>query len=68
MAGLLLAELDQSMVAAALPTIVAELDGVGDLMWVNTAFLLAATGVLPLLRCARRPLGSPPGDPDRRSD
>jgi MFS family permease len=61
MAGLLLSELDQSMVAAALPTMVAELDGVGDLMWVNTAYLLAATGVLPLYgalgdRWGRRPV------------
>ncbi len=61
MAGLLLSELDQSMVAAALPTIVDELDGVGDLMWVNTAYLLAATGVLPLYgalgdRWGRRPV------------
>ena len=61
MAGLLLAELDQSMVAAALPTMVDELDGVGDLMWVNTAYLLAATGVLPLYgalgdRWGRRPV------------
>ncbi len=61
MAGLLLSELDQSMVAAALPTIVDELDGVGDLMWVNTAYLLAATSVLPLYgalgdRWGRRPV------------
>ena len=61
MAGLLLSELDQSMVAAALPTMVDELDGVGDLMWVNTAYLLAATGVLPLYgalgdRWGRRPV------------
>jgi MFS family permease len=61
MAGLLLSELDQSMVAAALPTIVDDLDGVGDLMWVNTAYLLAATGVLPLYgalgdRWGRRPV------------
>ena len=48
MLGLLLSELDQSMIAAALPTIVADLDGVGDLMWVNTGYLLAATAVLPL--------------------
>ena len=51
MAGLLLSELDQSMVAAALPTIVDELDGVGDLMWVNTAYLLAATACC---RCTAR--------------
>jgi MFS family permease len=61
MAGLLLSELDQSMVAAALPTIVGELDGVDALMWVNTAYLLAATGVLPLYgalgdRWGRRPV------------
>ena len=61
MLGLLLSELDQSMVAAGLPTIVADLDGVGDLMWVNTAFLLAATAILPLSgalgdRWGRRPV------------
>ncbi|MDN5769796.1 MAG: MFS transporter [Microlunatus sp.] len=61
MAGLLLSELDQSMVAAALPSIVADLDGVGDLMWVNTSYLLAATAVLPLYgalgdRHGRRPV------------
>lgn len=61
MAGLLLSELDQSMIAAALPTIVADLDGMGDLMWINTAHLLAATGVLPLYgamgdRWGRRPV------------
>lgn len=61
MAGLLLSELDQSMVAAALPTIVADLDGLGDLMWVNTGYLLAATGVLPVAgalgdRWGRRPV------------
>ncbi|HEY5979644.1 MAG TPA: MFS transporter [Microlunatus sp.] len=61
MAGLLLSELDQSMVAAALPSMVDELDGVDNLMWVNTAYLLAATGVLPLYgalgdRFGRRPV------------
>ncbi|MDN5762594.1 MAG: MFS transporter [Microlunatus sp.] len=61
MAGLLLSELDQSMVAAALPSIVADLDGVGNLMWVNTSYLLAATAVLPLYgalgdRHGRRPV------------
>lgn len=48
MLGLLLSELDQSMVAAGLPRIVADVDGISDLMWVNTGYLLAATAILPL--------------------
>jgi MFS family permease len=61
MLGLLLAELDQSMVAAGLPTIVADVDGISDLMWLNTGYLLAATAILPLSgalgdRWGRRPV------------
>lgn len=61
MLGLLLAELDQSMVAAALPRMVADLDGLGGLVWVTTGFVLAATAVLPVCgalgdRYGRRPV------------
>ena len=45
--GLLLAALDQFILATALPTIVGELGGTGGLLWVNTAFVLSATVVMP---------------------
>jgi EmrB/QacA subfamily drug resistance transporter len=45
---LLLAALDATIVATALPTIVAELGGLGHLAWVVTAYLLAQTAVIPL--------------------
>jgi EmrB/QacA subfamily drug resistance transporter len=45
---LLLASLDQTIVATALPTIVGELGGIEHLSWVVTAYLLAATVVGPL--------------------
>jgi EmrB/QacA subfamily drug resistance transporter len=45
---LLLAALDQTIVATALPTIVGELGDVSRLSWVVTAYLLAATVVGPL--------------------
>ncbi|HEY6594206.1 MAG TPA: MDR family MFS transporter [Asanoa sp.] len=41
--GLLLAALDQTIVATALPTIVGDLGGAGHLSWVVTAYLLAET-------------------------
>ncbi|WP_055694996.1 MDR family MFS transporter [Streptomyces prasinopilosus] len=46
--GLLLAALDQTIVATALPTIVSELGGLEHLSWVVTAYLLASTAVTPL--------------------
>ena len=46
--GLLLAELDQNIFATALPTVVGELDGVHDMLWVNTAYILAGTVMLPV--------------------
>ncbi|MFF0061766.1 DHA2 family efflux MFS transporter permease subunit [Streptomyces sp. NPDC005279] len=46
--GLLLAALDQTIVATALPTIVSELGGLKHLSWVVTAYLLAATAATPL--------------------
>ncbi len=45
---LLLAALDGTIVATALPTIVAELGGLEHLAWVVTAYLLAQTAVIPL--------------------
>ena len=44
---LLLAALDQTIVATALPTIVADLGDVSKLSWVVTAYLLASTVVGP---------------------
>ncbi|WP_219418303.1 MDR family MFS transporter [Pseudonocardia nigra] len=46
--GMLLASLDQTIVATALPTIVGELGGGSHLSWVVTAYLLAATASTPL--------------------
>ncbi|MGW7579008.1 MFS transporter [Streptomyces sp. NPDC054765] len=46
--GLLIAALDQTIVATALPTIVSELGGLDHLSWVVTAYLLAATAATPL--------------------
>ena len=45
---LLLAALDQTIVATALPTIVADLGGLDHLSWVVTAYILASTIVAPL--------------------
>jgi EmrB/QacA subfamily drug resistance transporter len=45
---LLLAALDQTIVATALPTIVADLGSVSSLSWVVTAYLLASTVAGPL--------------------
>jgi EmrB/QacA subfamily drug resistance transporter len=45
---MLLASLDSTIVATAMPTIVGELGGIGHLSWVVTAYLLAQTVVTPL--------------------
>ena len=45
---LLLAALDSTIVATALPTIVGEMGGITHLSWVVTAYLLAQTVVTPL--------------------
>jgi EmrB/QacA subfamily drug resistance transporter len=45
---LLLASLDQTIVATALPTIVGDLGGISKLSWVVTAYLLASTVVGPI--------------------
>src|SRR5919202_1156049 len=48
MAGLLVAALDQTIVATALPTIVGDLGGLSHLSWVVTAYLLTSTASTPL--------------------
>ena len=45
---MLLAALDSTIVATALPTIVGEMGGISRLSWVVTAYLLAQTVVTPL--------------------
>src|SRR6201991_4161619 len=45
---MLMASLDQTIVATALPTIVGDLGGLDQLSWVVTAYLLAQTVVTPL--------------------
>jgi EmrB/QacA subfamily drug resistance transporter len=48
MLGMLLAALDQTIVATALPTIVGDLHGLDHLSWVVTAYLLTTTLSTPL--------------------
>jgi EmrB/QacA subfamily drug resistance transporter len=48
MLGMFLAALDQTIVATALPTIVADLHGASHLAWIVVAYLLAATVSTPL--------------------
>lgn len=45
---LLLASLDQTIVATALPVIVNEIGGLSHLSWIVTAYLLSSTVVVPL--------------------
>ncbi|MEV0676373.1 DHA2 family efflux MFS transporter permease subunit [Actinosynnema sp. NPDC050436] len=49
MLGMLLAALDQTIVATALPTIVSDLGGAGHLSWVVTSYLLAETVMTALI-------------------
>jgi len=48
MLGMLLAALDQTIVATALPTIVGDVGGLDHLAWVVTAYLLATTVSTPI--------------------
>lgn len=45
---MLLASIDQTIVATALPTIVGELGDLRDVSWVVTSYLLAATASAPV--------------------
>lgn len=46
--GLFLAALDQTIVATALPAIIADLRGIDLLAWVSTGYLLASTAMVPI--------------------
>ena len=46
--AMLLAALDQTIFGTALPTIVGELSGVDQMLWVTTAYILAATIMMPV--------------------
>ncbi|WP_062460547.1 MDR family MFS transporter [Demequina soli] len=48
MTAMLLSALDQTIFSTALPTIVGELDGVDHMLWVTTAYVLAATIMMPV--------------------
>lgn len=48
MLGMLLAALDQTIVATALPRIVQEFNGLSHLSWVFTAYMLASTVTVPI--------------------
>lgn len=47
-AGMLLSSLDQTIVSTAMPTIVGDLGGVENQVWITTAYLLATTIVMPI--------------------
>ena len=49
MAGLVLAELDATMLSTALPTVVGDLGGSDQLLWATTAYLVAGTVMMPVL-------------------
>jgi MFS family permease len=46
--SLLLAALDSTIFSTTLPTIVGELNGVDQMLWVTTAYILAATITMPV--------------------
>jgi len=46
--AMLLGSLDQTIFSTALPTIVGELDGVDHMLWVTTAYMVAATIMMPI--------------------
>lgn len=49
MVGLLIAALDQTIVATAFPKIIADLGGVSLFAWVATSYMLAATSIVPVV-------------------
>ena len=48
MVTMLLASLNQTVLSTALPTIVGELNGVGQMTWVITGYILASTITMPV--------------------
>jgi hypothetical protein len=53
--GLLPAELDQSIFATALPTVVAELGGLSGLALINTSYVLAGRSCVVTAQTVARP-------------
>ena len=49
MLALFLASLDQTIVATAMPRIIADLEGFDRFTWVTTAYLVASTTVVPVV-------------------
>ena len=45
---MLLASLSQTVLSAAMPTMVGELDGVENMLWIMTAYMLASTITMPI--------------------
>jgi EmrB/QacA subfamily drug resistance transporter len=60
MLAMLLAALDQTIVATALPTITGDLHGLNHIAWVVTAYLLAVTVVMPMYGKAGDMVGRKP--------
>lgn len=48
MVGLFISELNETIFSTALPTVVSDLDGMGSMLWVTTAYILAATITMPI--------------------
>lgn len=48
MLAMLLSSLSQTVLSAAMPTMVGELNGVDHMLWIMTAFMLASTIVMPI--------------------
>ena len=68
MLGMLLAALDQTIVATALPTIVGDLGGLNHLSWVVTAYLLTSTAVTRCgASCPTSTAGAAPSRPPSSS-
>jgi hypothetical protein len=67
--GMLLAALDGTIVATALPTIVGDLGGGDHVSWVVTAYLLAQTSVTAVIGkvVPCRTMSSPPSSPPMQS-
>ncbi len=48
MVGLFLSELNETIFSTAMPTVVGELNGLNHMLWVSTAYILAATITMPV--------------------
>ena len=68
MLGMLLAALDQTIVATALPTITGDRHGLNHIGWVVTAYLLAVAVVMPVYGMAGDLFGRKPVFQHARGD